>query len=319
MSLVHLSPERRKEIAKNAIKARYANIPRVTHFGTLHLGTKDMECCVLDNGKRILSQTDVFKAFSRDQRGKRKFTGDLKYIPSFVEANNLVEFIPPELFELFTLIEYKNYNGKTMFGYDAQILPRICWVYIDAAKHNKLTEGQKHLLDTANIVLRAFSTVGIYALIDEATGYQRYRENDALAKIMDEFIAKELRKWNKEFTLEYYQEMARLKNYTIPMDHRTGHVYAKIINDTVYGRIAPCLLRELKRKREEYKTKAGNYRSKLHQNLTEERGVSTLRHQISTVMALAKISDTYEEFDKFLNKVSPLFPENLSELDDKSL
>ena len=34
--------------------------------------------------------------------------------------------------------------------------------------------------------------VGIIALVDEATGYQRDRAKDALASILEAFIAKEL-------------------------------------------------------------------------------------------------------------------------------
>ena len=314
MSLAHLSRERRVEIAKKAIAVRYAQFPRVTHAGVLHLGNRNMECGVLDNRKRILKQGEVFKAFEREQRGKRKFEGNLKDIPSFLEAENLVEYIKPELQESLKSISYKDGKGKLSQGYDAQILPRICWVYIDAAKEGKLVESQKHLFEIANIVLRAFSTIGIYALIDEASGYQKERENDALAQIMNMFISKELREWSKEFNLEYYQEMARLRNYPIPTDHRTGHVYAKIINHTVYSRIAPFVLQELKKKRSETRTKSGHYKSKLHQSLTEDMGVRALRDQISAVTTLAKISENYEEFTKYLDKAHPAFPENVDEL-----
>ncbi len=40
-------------------------------------------------------------------------------------------------------------------------------------------------------MVRALAHVGIIALVDEATGYQRERASDALATILESFIAKE--------------------------------------------------------------------------------------------------------------------------------
>ena len=51
------------------------------------------------------------------------------------------------------------------------------------------------------------SRVGIIALVDEATGYQDVRARDALAKILEEYIAKELRKWVRTFPPDFYKEM----------------------------------------------------------------------------------------------------------------
>jgi len=42
--------------------------------------------------------------------------------------------------------------------------------------------------------------VGIIALVDEATGYQRLREELALASILEKFIAKEPQPWTKDLS-----------------------------------------------------------------------------------------------------------------------
>ena len=57
-------------------------------------------------------------------------------------------------------------------------------------------------------------TVGIIALVDEATGYQDVRAQRALAEILEEFIAKELQPWTKTFPYEFYtRDNARLKGW----------------------------------------------------------------------------------------------------------
>jgi len=40
--------------------------------------------------------------------------------------------------------------------------------------------------------VRTLAKVGIVALVDEATGYQRDREKDELCKILEAFVAKRI-------------------------------------------------------------------------------------------------------------------------------
>ena len=56
-----LSPERRKEIAINAVNAKKerANLPKSTHGSAEHplkIGDIEIQCYVLDDGTRVLSQ-----------------------------------------------------------------------------------------------------------------------------------------------------------------------------------------------------------------------------------------------------------------------
>jgi hypothetical protein len=51
---------------------------------------------------------------------------------------------------------------------------------------------QEHIAKQAEILVRGFAGVGIIALVDEATGYQQDRARDALSRILEAFIAKEL-------------------------------------------------------------------------------------------------------------------------------
>lgn len=56
-----------------------------------------------------------------------------------------------------------------------------------AAAHQLLAEKRR-----SEILVRGFARVSIIALVDEATGYQRDRAKNALAAILEAFIAKEL-------------------------------------------------------------------------------------------------------------------------------
>src|SRR5258707_10006355 len=68
-----LSPERRKEIARNAVEARWAKagkapIPRATHIGELRIGDLVIPCAVLEDGTRLLTQWGFYRAIGRSGR-----------------------------------------------------------------------------------------------------------------------------------------------------------------------------------------------------------------------------------------------------------
>ena len=52
-----------------------------------------------------------------------------------------------------------------------------------------LSPSQVTAADKAYILLRAFATVGIIALVDEATGYQEIRDREALQEILQKYIS----------------------------------------------------------------------------------------------------------------------------------
>ena len=150
--------------------------------------------------------------------------------------------------------------------------------------------------------------VGIISLIDEATGYQRDRAKDALAEILDKFIAKELRAWIKTFPDEFYEQLFRLRGLEFPADKVTRPQYfGHLTNDIVYRRLAPNVLKELK-KLETRDTK-GRRRQKLFQNLTEEIGHPKLREHLAGVVPVMKLATDYDGFVRMLDKTHPRFNE----------
>ena len=69
-----LSAERRKEIA---IKASYSRnclnqMPKATHQGKIIIGDISLDCAVLDNGKRVITESSAFKVIGRQRKGRKK-------------------------------------------------------------------------------------------------------------------------------------------------------------------------------------------------------------------------------------------------------
>lgn len=67
------------------------------------------------------------------------------------------------------------------------MLQEVCESILSARdKGLLLTEQDRRYAIHADMLMRGFARVGIIALVDEATGYQRDRAKDALAKILEE-------------------------------------------------------------------------------------------------------------------------------------
>src|SRR5699024_2303803 len=125
-------------------------------------------------------------------------------------ANNLKPFINNNLESNSTPILFIDLNGNESIGYKALLLPSVCYVYIDALEQGVLQQNQMHIAERAKKLVRGFATVGIIALVDEATGYQHDREHQELQKILKQYISEELLPWQKRFPDEFYQELFRL-------------------------------------------------------------------------------------------------------------
>jgi hypothetical protein len=210
-------------------------------------------------------------------------------------------------------------GGKLAVGYNATILPELCDAILAAREAKKLTtQRQLRTARQCEILTRAFAKVGIIALIDEVTGYQKIRARHALEEILDEFIAKGLRKWAKTFPDEFYEEMFRLRGWQeAPFKGQRPAFIGKLTNDIVYARLAPLVLTELRKRNPVLPT--GRRQHKHFQWLTEHVGNPRLREHLSAVIALMKVAKNWNHFYAMVQRALPLQGENLTFLFDEPL
>ncbi len=165
----------------------------------------------------------------------------------------------------------------------------------------------------ADIIMRGLATVGIIALIDEATGYQQERAVNALAEILEKFIAKELRPWVRTFPDEFYRELYRLRGLEFPADTvKKPSYFGHITNDIIYKRLAPGVLAELKKVTP--KGKSGRHKHQLHRRLTGDVGHPKLAAHLDSVITVMKLSDDkdYDGFIEKLDRVKPRYDKTLT-------
>lgn len=302
-----LNDSDRKERAKKGAEERWnPTIPKATHSGILKIGEAEIPCAIvkMPNGDvyRLLTQKGMIKALGRRDGGlERGGAGDL---PVFVKADNLSPYITNDLRACGTPVEFRMQTGQKAIGYRAELLPAICGVYLDASRDGKLLPQQTKLGEICYFLQKAFSTVGMVALVDEVCGYQKIRDSDALQVYLQQYINKELAVWAKRFPPEFYEQIYRLKNWAYSSSSKNKYsVVGYYTKDLVYERIAPGLMAEMERvmPRDEDGVKKG----KFHQLLTDDHGIPKLKEHFAALLAVMRLSKNWQELISNVNIVLP--------------
>jgi hypothetical protein len=305
-----LSSEQRREIARGAAISRWAkDLPRAIAAGVLRIGDVNIACAVLDDEKntRVLTQDGFLVAIGRSKRPSSTASSVLDERPAFLRAANLQPFIIKNIRCSTTPIRFRPLKGGgsegLALGFEADMLPEVCWVYHDAAVADNLLPSQKHIADYCSVLLRGLTNVAITALVDEATGYQEIRDKKALQAILDQYLRKTLAAWAKCFPDEFYYNIARLRGWEWKgRKFNPPQIVAYYTNDFVYHRLAPNLVEELDRRNTVVESRR---RAKHTQWLTEKVGHPALAQHLHAVMALMRASASWDQFKSMIDIALP--------------
>ena len=257
--------------------------------GTLTIGTVEIECHVLSDGRRVLTQREVVRVVTRGRD-----SGNLaRYISSAALAGyklpSPIPFRVPPI-------------PQPAAGYDATALVELCEAYLNARDAGLLKSNQQDLAKSAEIVMRACAKVGIIALIDEATGYQEIRDKQALQLKLQAFIADDMQDWAKMFPDEFWYELARLEGIRYSPRSRPLR-WGKYVMAFVYDAIDEDVGKELRRINPD-----PHHRQNHHQWL-KQYGRDKVHDQLQKVVTIMKLCDDMKDFEHKFARVfrkSPL-------------
>jgi hypothetical protein len=318
-----LSPEERSEIAKRAAQKRWrtaksdaseGGMPKVLESfkSKITIAGKSLPCAVVMGPagvQRVLSETGVTNAVLGDRSGaskRKKEAGAL--LPIFVAPRQLEPFITQDLLDgPLKPIDYL--DGKRIVrGYDAGVLAAVCNVWLKAREKGALQDQQLDKAMQAEILMRALAETGVVALVDEATGYQSVRPQNALQSYLELVIRRELAAWAKKFPDEFYENIYKLKGWVWPgMGKNRFSVVANYTTNLIYDRLGPGITEELIRKTP--KNDRGYRPNRLHQWLSEDIGdpmLATHMHSILMFQRLA-IANGYG-WKRFIHMVDQVLP-----------
>ncbi len=315
-----LSADERKEIAKRAARARWSEerpmlpdgIKRAIYGSTdklLKIGSVHVECYVLEGGTRVLSGRGMQDAIglggeARSHGSKlRKFVG-AEAIKKFINNDLAMALEQPMRFVR------PGRGGIPAIAFEATLLIDLCEAILNANNAGLIRPHHFPIVLQAQAITLSFAKAGIISAIDEVTGYQEVREQDAIQKIVDKYLTDYAKRWAKMFPDEFWEKLLRAKGYEsyigLPRRSFVGHW----VNDVVYSRMSPGILKKMK---EINPRSPGRGRKYKHtQFLTDDHGIPELRQHLIKAMTVMDVSiATGQDFGNLLQAVLPKYGDTL--------
>lgn len=272
---------------------------------TLKLGSLEIPCYVLEDGTRVFSGRGIQRILgSESQSGQwlSRFVNRGTLSDVFMAGDNSIS----ERVNNPIKFSRKNAGGvqSSTYGYEVTLLIDLCSAILDenrAGRFNDIT-----IVSHADIIIRSVAKVGIIALVDEVTGYNKDKQKakDELQKFLQSFLNDEAAKWVKTFSDQFFEDLYRMRHWNWDKTAKRPGVVGTWINDIVYQRIAPAILEELKRRNP--KDINGNRKWKHHQLLTSDVGKPKLLQHLEALHALAVVSNyDWARFMAYLDRTYP--------------
>lgn len=307
-----LTPEERSESARKAALARWSKdevelrgtednadeevlepvpeMPIARWRGSLNIVGLEVPCYVLDSGEKIIGRTSATELLTGIRGGGalEKYLG-VRALEPFVNSAVVLERMVP-----FRLLEVEGLE-RAVKGLPADLMIEVCQGFVAALQasldpnytQTRMTERQRQMAMNASMFLSACAKLGLEALIDEATGYQYERAEDALQVKLRAFIAEELRAWEKTFPDELWMEFGRLTGWSGKL-HSRPKWWGKLVIEMIYDTLDPDVAEYLKNN----KPPPG---VKWHTRLTENIGVRALVSRCYEVIGMAKTCNSMRE------------------------
>ena len=308
-----LTPEERKKIALAGAQARWAKadptretLPKAvcgSQDAPVTIGESKIPCYVLEDETRVLTVAGLSDGMGL-ARGGSMIAG-MNRLELFISRNRISPYVSKELAErIHSPIIFLTPTGTKAYGYNAEILVELCEIVLKARQDGVLQTQQLRIAHQWEVLMRGLARLGIIGLVDEATGYQYVRARNALEKILDKWLTKELQPWRRQFPADYYQRIFELNGWPYdPGSLAKPGVIGHWTNDIVYDRLGPGMREQL----HEYagRNEKGRLKHQLHRYLTTSHGIPELQSHLSAVVALMKAAKNWEQFKELLQRVFP--------------
>ncbi len=283
-------------------------MPEAKHRGYLNLMDSEVPCYVLSNGLRVIGRTTFTEMLSGIKGGgaleeylRVKSLKD--YISLDLVLEELVEFRLPEVEGLQTQVK----------GLTADVVIDICRGFASALEAdqretggNFLTKRQREIAAHAGMFLASCAKVGLDALIDEATGYQYERANDALQVKLRAYLEEEMRKWEKTFPDELWVEFGRLTKWKGSVTKRPKY-WGKLVMELVYEYLDPDVAVWLKNN-----VPAPKGGKNYHQWLSSQFGLKKLVEHIWKLVGIASTCRSMQELRRRMAEIHGKIPIQLT-------
>ena len=264
---------------KDMTQEEVDRLPFAKWRGHIDLGGNQIDCYVLNDETRVLSSGSTTKAIADVERGSLQDYIGQKALNPFIDKDKVLQ----------ETIRFSIPGTQwAAIGITTEHFELICRGYVQALYQKAaLTERQREIAIRCAMLTAGLTRTGLDALVDEATGYQYERAEDALQVKLRAFIAEELRAWEKTFPDELWEEFGRLTGWKTPLQSRPKW-WGKLVTELVYDTLDPDVAKYLK----DNKPEKGVH---WHRQLTGNVGVRQLVSRCYEVIGMAKTCDDMHE------------------------
>lgn len=278
--------------------AEIADVPKATHWGELSIGDTQIPCYVLNTGDRVFSLKGVVVSLMGTQGGQ---------LAEYIKVRPLQPHLPADLLPsydgqvaaLFRFDTGGDGVAKYALGIKVERFNDLLRAYSSALVDHalsatdptklSLTSKQLEIAYKAVKFQQACSDLGLVALVDEATGYQYERAADALQVKLKLYLEDEMRKWERTFPEQLWQEFGKLTNWKGPL-HKRPKYWGKLVMELIYGYLDPDVAKWLKENAPK-PMRGQNY----HQWLSSQFGLKKLTEHIWMVVGMASACHSMPE------------------------
>lgn len=294
-----LPDERRKQIAKDAATARWAEARPLQAIKRGNFKDEfgiDVDCYVLNDAQKsaVISQRGFASALNiKNSSGTA--------LSRFIRGSAISNALGSELLEkLSKPLIFKGLPAgpgeppvDAIHGSDVTLLIDVCKALVQASADGKLRSSYDDIVKQAQVILSASAKAGIKGLVYALSGYDATREEVIAA--FKAYVQEEAKKYEKEFPNELYDQWYRL--YEIPVPERgkpwnfkhltIKHIYYPLAKSN--GKIYELVKAN--------KATGGDRQKKLFQFLNAV-GARALRMQIGRVLEMSESSVSKAEYEK---------------------
>ena len=267
-------------------------LPEAKYKGVLNLLDVDVPCYVLSDGQRVIGRTSMTELLTGIRGG-----GALE---KYLDVGSLKALIPIEsvLERMVALFACQEVEGleKRVKGLPADLAIDISCVHssrpsnMDCVQARRLYRpGECRWHSRRACLLRRARRWGSRRLIDEATGYQIDRAQDALQVKLRAYLSDEMRKWEKTFPDELWLEFARLTGWKGTVSQRPKY-WGKLVLELVYEYLDADVSEWLRQN-----APAPRHGQNYHQWLSAQYGLKKLVEHMWMLIGVARTCETMTE------------------------
>lgn len=287
------------------VNPRQFPVANVVKRGRLEVGSfANIDCVNAQRDKRIVRLVS-FESFLQivgiSPRSPTAFNSLARFLTSPNVRTKRSESIVEKLRNGYIVKD----EGRDLIFIDYRILTEFCRLMSWLRNSDMLNALRLEYAKNCERFMLGLADVGLAAMIDEATGYDKVKKRNEYQDLFKAFIREEHGDWVKEFPDDFFNHLYRV--YHCERKGRNHpQFFAHVITKYIYWPLADsqgAILEKLKEKDPIVQKSGRRYR--LHQFLSEVIGKPALRMHIGSITTLLALSSDKGGFKRLFKKRYP--------------